>query len=287
VNDESIARTPRQLERGRLEKVLRLMRRQAWLQSRDAAVLALHDVCPNDAGFDISLDLLHRFTFFDVASAQREVCEHSSRAIQELELSPKDTLFVALSDADRANSGLVVLNWMKQHLAAAGGWQKDHFYTGVPAAAHAVSEGGSLIFVDDFVGTGDTLRRKAAYIDKVLRRRGVDNVTIGLIALAAMKAAESTIRACAKKIAVRHELLRGISDYYNGTELQLATQAMLDAETMLAKKIGNRRLQSFGYKASETLYAIEGTSTPNNVFPLFWWGKMASGLEYPPILVRA
>ena len=103
-----------------------------------------------------------------------------------------------------------------------------------------------------------------------------------------MKAAMPDIQTtCGTQCAIGHVLPKGISDCYVGVALAQAISEMKAAEAVLAKSNGKRKLRSFGYKATEALYAIDGTSIPNNVFPLFWWGKLADQREYRTVLVRA
>ncbi|WP_458773197.1 phosphoribosyltransferase-like protein [Aeromonas caviae] len=43
---------------------------------------------------------------------------------------------------------------------------------------------------------------------------------------------------------------------------------------------------SLGYDRSETLYCAINDNCPNNVFPIFWWPKLANGEQYETLFHR-
>lgn len=66
-------------------------------------------------------------------------------------------------------------------------------------------------------------------------------------------------------------LKKGISELVPPQYKTVSLQSMEELEDKLLKKYGKRRLPKFGYKESETLFALESQNIPNNVFPIFWW----------------
>jgi len=284
----SIARNSTPLPRDRFVKVTELLFAKSWLQTRHSAVEELGFTCVSDESFDLAVDLLTRFHFFSLQDAQSQISALAINSVAQLGLTPANAIFVCLSDPKRVNSSQTVLNWIKNSLAGVDDWDKSHFHTSVGEAAYDLQEGETLVFADDFVGTGHTLEEKSKYVRKVLAARGIANYRFCLLALAVMQAATGPIQQCVgTHQVIGHMLQRGITDHYTGSSLVQATQAMKDAELMLSPKYRGKTWESFGYKASETLYAIDATSTPDNVFPLFWWRQLANGSSRQTVLVRA
>ena len=71
-----------------------------------------------------------------------------------------------------------------------------------------------------------------------------------------------------------HWLSKGISEKIALVQRANAIKAMEDLEAKLKENVSGRRLQNFGYKKSESLFALESNNIPNNVFPIFWWTRL-------------
>ena len=81
-------------------------------------------------------------------------------------------------------------------------------------------------------------------------------------------------------------LLKGISEMAPEDKKERYISEMLSLESKLSWKDKQHNLYSLGYKQSETLFSIESTNVPNNVFPIFWWKHLAYGNERSTILRR-
>ena len=176
----SIARTNRVLQRDRLRCILGLLLQRPWLIKRDEAVVELQNVCPSDASFELAIELLYRFTFFEMQDSHAQICALAGDALANF-LHPETTVFTCLSDPRRVNSGLTVLNWVKNHLATFGGWEKEQFHSGIATAVYKVPANGHLVLVDDFVGSGTTLVKKCDYAKKTLAARGIGGFNSALL----------------------------------------------------------------------------------------------------------
>ena len=134
-------------------------------------------------------------------------------------------------------------------------------------------EGQQLVLVDDFVGTGDTLKKMRN--GSVFNGRFPDETLVATIviqdrALEFLK--KEGIRCC-----YIYRRGRAFSpEYYDSQEQADASGAVYDAI--------EERLQVFeeykrGYRGSEGLEILK--RTPNNALPLFWLNKAKGGDEWP------
>lgn len=248
--------------------------------------MQLCQLCEAHEEMALVIDLLHRFRHYTLDQLTTRARELALMAVEVHGLKPSSTVFSGLSDEDTANSGLVVLNAIREPLAGLG-WKKSHFFTGVQRAAHDLVDGGTLVFVDDFVGTGSTLKRKVDWLAKKCLERGIANYRVGVIAIVAMQFANEQIAASTGWSVIGEQLLKGISEQLPPADVPAAILAMKALESRLAGRIDNRRLPSLGYQQSETLYAVERASVPNNNFPVFWWPQLINGVERETLLTRA
>ena len=275
------------MDRETFVHLLELHRAQPWLIPREAAFQNLRALCPTPESLSLLVSLLHRFRFLAIDEALSLTSKAAKQAAESWSLSPDDCIFTCLSDPEKASSGQVILTWCKNALATAGDWTKDNFSPSLPVAAHTIGEGGTIVFVDDFVGSGKSLETKTRYLRDTLRKRGVTRVRTLVVALVAMEAARISLDALVDGYLVLEFYRRGISDHYVGQTLVDAVRQMETLESLLSRKDGKRRLPPFGFRRSEALYAIDATSTPNNVFPVFWWRRLANGDYRPTLLTRA
>ena len=68
-----------------------------------------------------------------------------------------------------------------------------------------------------------------------------------------------------------HWLSKGISENIEEPNKAKAIRLMEQLEEKLKEEVRNKRMPKFGYKRSESLFALESNNIPNNVFPIFWW----------------
>jgi len=130
-------------------------------------------------------------------------------------------------------------------------------------------EDTALVLVDDFVGTGETIEK--AFYDISMRLNVYDKVIRKFVVLCivAMHQAIERLSRAGIEVFCSYELFRGISDYYNGEDLENAKRIMTEIERKL--KVSNQF--KFGYKQSEGLVCME--RCPNNTFALFRAGSYA------------
>jgi hypothetical protein len=287
VSPAPIPRSEFDFDRATFLKLIQLHQSQPWVLEEEASLLQLVSECGSLYAKDVVLTLLHQFRYFALSEAQAVFSDLIKKAQEKWALEPNSTYFSCLSDPGHASSGQVVLNWAKQHLASQGDWEKKRFLTDCPRAAYNAETDGAIVFVDDFVGTGRTLQRKSSWVRKTLASRGDLRVKLYLVALTSMSAAQSVVQTCTDDSLVGEYLQRGISDQFAESQRSPAIFEMLRLEGLLSPMHNGRKLPSMGFEKSESLYALEKTSTPNNVFPIFWWPVALDGTRRRTLLTRA
>ena len=125
-----------------------------------------------------------------------------------------------------------------------------------------------VVLVDDYLGSGKTALDAIGYVKKVCPYP-IDNVDILVLCIVAMKAGVEKLNAEGIQVYCSHEESKGITDYYDGDELEIASSLMHSIEKII--KVNNQNI--FGYSQSEALVCME--RCPNNTFPIYWLPKKA------------
>ncbi|MEE1095231.1 MAG: phosphoribosyltransferase [Paludibacteraceae bacterium] len=131
----------------------------------------------------------------------------------------------------------------------------------------------TIVFVDDFIGTGDTAMDAVRYLAKshpeLVNWRRVCFLSIVAQSTGKKKLEDSNFEVYTSDI-----IAKGISDYYKGKRLNDAKTTM---EYMESKMSGLKDEFKFGYKQSEALVCME--RCPNNTFPIYWLGRNIAPYE--------
>ena len=101
-----------------------------------------------------------------------------------------------------------------------------------------------------------------------------------------MKFAEEVLESLDVDYFSVHWLNKGISELVSGEKKEVATKSMEELEKKLQKRYQGKKLPNFGYKRSESLFALESNNIPNNVFPIFWWPFLKGGVSRKTIFKR-
>lgn len=133
-----------------------------------------------------------------------------------------------------------------------------------------------FILVDDFIGSGETLNEcitLVANINSIL----IENLRILTIAIR-----KDTLERISKKYKVYYNfnLLKGISDYNLGDDIENKKQIMRKIENRIF--FGSKQY-SLGFQESESLITL--LRTPDNTFPIFW-NKYKTKIDLKPPFPR-
>lgn len=124
----------------------------------------------------------------------------------------------------------------------------------------------TLVFVDDFIGTGDTAHKALEYLRKV--QPNLSNwENICFLSIATLQEGLKNLEGNGFKVYTSRVYQKGISEYYKGKELEDSINKMTKIESLIKVP----KSLHFGYKQSEALVCME--RCPNNTFPVYWRGE--------------
>lgn len=253
----------------------RLHLEHEWLQYEPDALFELWCLSDNDDQKNLIEFLIKNFSYIDT----RKLSEGCKLIASNIELSwsllPNDTFLVATCDDRKPDGSQSLIQSLKNKFSI--NWKESNFYNSLPIGANEVPNGSNLILVDDFIGTGDTITRKINYVRSVFEKKGFSDVKIKIVSLAAMNFSKDTLNSLDTDYFSVHWLSKGINELIEEGERSSATQSMELLEKKLKKQYHGKTLPNFGYKRSESLFALETANVPNNVFPIFWWPFLKGG----------
>lgn len=264
-------------------KFMQLYSRQSWLSKKESSLEALISTCDTKEQKKLIFSLLDRFHYLN-GETTNFFLEQMADYIVNCEFEMERIQLVACTYNDEADSGQKILDMIKIPLYQKG-WKKFKTVNVIGKAVKTSSEGkNQIIIVDEFLGTGRTLRTRIEWLKKNVRQP----VEIKCCFLAGMKNAVEKLKADSIDIFCPLQLEKGISEYFEGDKLNFAINDMIGLESKLAKIINEKKLEdySLGYGKAEALYSLENGNTPNSVFPIFWWLKDKNGNERETILTR-
>jgi hypothetical protein len=124
-----------------------------------------------------------------------------------------------------------------------------------------------LIFVDDFLGSGDSAIEAIRYYEANLKK---DDDTVILLSLVAQEQGVLNLFDNGYDVFSSKIRKKGLTDNYTLEEANAYKNIMRGIETKL--KVSEKYM--LGYKQSEALVSM--IRTPNNTFPVFWYDKELS-----------
>lgn len=143
----------------------------------------------------------------------------------------------------------------------------------------------TFMLVDDFAGTGKTVKQRYEFIVKSAAQKNVA-CSASVCLLFGMDEAENFLKKHKIDAHFFGTLKAGISGHFSGQELVNKKALMQRLEQELAANIEGEPLPSLGYGGAEALFCIEKENAPNSNFPIFWWPECADGEERNTIMQR-
>ena len=124
-----------------------------------------------------------------------------------------------------------------------------------------------ILFVDDFIGSGDTALEAVEMLKESLRK----NKDIIFLSIATHRMGKDIIESKGYKIYYDEIIDKGISSFYKDAELNKKTAIMQQIESKIKRLEDENK---FGYKQCEALISMH--RIPNNTFPIYYLEKNAS-----------
>lgn len=133
------------------------------------------------------------------------------------------------------------------------------------------TENDLIFLVDDYIGSGETVE---ATILEIAKNESVIVENTFVIALVGQNEILDKLRLKNYTCYVKHEMKKGITDYYVDPVLQEKINNMTEIERL----IPGDKFFRFGFNQSEALVTL--VRTPDNTFPIFWRDHKKSGVIY-------
>jgi hypothetical protein len=140
-----------------------------------------------------------------------------------------------------------------------------------------VKESELIFFVDDYLGSGETLEYA---LNEVLKNTAITHNIINVIALVGQLETIQNLEKKGIKCYIPHKRKKGITDSYTSPELEENIRIMEKIEKM----IPGHQPFSFGYNRSEALVTM--IRTPDNTFPIFWKTHRKNNIKYKAPFAR-
>ncbi|WP_146010238.1 phosphoribosyltransferase-like protein [Acidimangrovimonas sediminis] len=261
-------------------EILRLAMKSQWLEKKSNAINEIFGLCVTPEQKSLVTNLIERFHYAtpnDQLQYRRAIAFH---IVQTLKVSPENSIIIALNDRELADSSSSYVQQMKGVLAEYDGWKSGNFVDKLISAVSAAEDGKSIIIVDDFAGSGDTISKKSAWLRQKLEGCGKD-CNIFVAVASAMESSMDKVVPLVKDYYAVNWLRKGLTDFYDGEDAVSMSLAMEQLEEKLKKRSNGKSINdySFGWKRSEATYFLEGDNPPNNNFPIFWWPELKGGVK--------
>lgn len=268
-----------------------LLKKQIWLEDVFEALIELWNLCEYKDEQKLIYQLLLNFLCLDSRKVKNYCKDISIHVCDEWGINSESTKIVALCDDNKPDGSQYLIQILKSKFADRNGWTGNNFLNNsstIGQAPYRLKDDQNLILIDDFIGTGNTVRRRIKWLESKIKEKNKCNIKIFLVSLACMQGALNVIKSLEIEFFAPLILKKGISDYYEGEILKNNIVNMKNLESKLHPIYKNWRLLdfNFGYGKAESLFAIEELNVPNNVFPIFWWPLLSEERKRNTILKR-
>ena len=269
--DDIIPRSEELIDFNDFKRLHSLCNNYEWLEAETQGLYELWNLTDTETQKSLVEKLIENFIFIDSKYLKKITEGIRNHIVLNWGLQSRGTRISAICDNSNPDGSQAILQFLKDKFAGEKGWTDANFVNSLPVVANNCRNGQTIILIDDFIGTGNTIIRKLNYLKNTLKARAKNKVTIKIVTAAAMKFSKEVL----DKQDVEHYshlwLDKGISEIYRDPELHEAVTSMEAMEKKLGQKWNGKYLPKFGYQKSESLIAIDGFNIPNNVFPVFWW----------------
>ena len=291
---EKINELPKSSDKMNLEdfnKLSNLLKKQVWLEDVFEALIELWNLCEYKDEQKLIYELLLKFLCLDFKKLNNYCKDISKHVCDEWDLDGELTKIVALCDDNKPDGSQFLIHILKNKFEGRHNWTESNFVNSlltIGQTPYHLKDGQNLILIDDFIGTGNTVKRKIKWLKSKMKEKNKCDIKIFLVSLACMQGALNVIESLEIEFFTPKILKKGISDYYEGEILKNNIGNMKNLESKLHPIYKNWRLLNFnfGYGKAESLFAIEEVNVPNNVFPIFWWPLLSEERKRKTILIR-
>ncbi|WP_294274604.1 hypothetical protein [uncultured Chryseobacterium sp.] len=285
--EKIIYRSKRILEYDDFTRLVNLNNNHSWLIDNSEGLYELWSHCDSNDEKELIEFLIDNFKY----TTSKDLNDSGKSISDQIEnvwnLTADNTFLVATCDDRKPDGSQAFMQAIKNKFSYS--WGANNFYNSLLEAAHKLGDDIEIILIDDFVGSGDTIKKKSKYLIKKLQERNIKNFKIRVVAFAAMEFAKPKIDRLNLEFYSYLWLKKGITELITSDyNRRKATLTMTSLENKLGEDYKNQKLSNlrFGYKQSESLYTFEFYNIPNNVFPIFWWPKLNNNQHCKTLFTR-
>jgi len=165
---------------------------QPWLERRQDELLHTLDMCLCIEEQKLLCDLIYRFKYISSQGFGEGIGQMANQISNVWSCAPDKTIIVAINRSDFSDSSQAVLWHLKPAMARVEGWGTRNFVAKMSDAVARSKNGDSIILIDEFAGTGETLERAIRWFQKKTTEGGKE-VTLQSCVLAAMEAKQASL----------------------------------------------------------------------------------------------
>ena len=228
-------------------------------------------------------ELLDRYTYLsndEYDDAINSIAEYIST-----EFEIKSTLLCASTADHEKDSAQRVLYDV---VTALGFWgiSKIKSVNRYDSAHRHAADTTDLILLDEFVGTGRSMKGRINTLHRNFRSKNLPIPKIHIIIVVGMDFGMRRIAHMVSTLYPCISLSPGLRGFLDGARLKDAYSVMDAIEGMLAAEYEGKALPKYGDGGCEALYARKSGNCPNSVFPIFWWPVSTNGIWRQPAFPR-
>lgn len=272
------------LKRKNFNEIGKILEKNIWLIDKfEQLMQLLYSDCKTIDERDLIINMIERVYYMSTLEYKESINIIADDIVTNCKM--QDTIIYALA-IDRTSDSSNVITYDLKVALAERGWLKSRVYSTMNKLKD-IQENDTIYLVDEFVGSGQTLKGRYEYLHRHMKEQKYQN-KVNMFSIVAMKHAIKYLEDNNINLHSVVDLEKGISDYYDVSELDTKVKVLEDLEKrVLSVKYLDEDMYTLGYNNSETLFKREGGNTPNNVFPIFWWPETIDGHLRENIMVRA
>lgn len=260
-----------------------LVMRHSWLQDRSIQLEeTISKIVSKVNGADrLFKTLINRFCFVSKAESEKRL-RLLIKQIEEQWQVPKDTTVIMAAckvGNVHGDGSQRLLADLKRDMTK---WDENRFYDKFDPSNKRILKGYNVILIDDFVGSGETVGKRIDDLLNVISPRA----KIYIASLGATKISKSYLKQKYPKVPFYSSVF--VKRGFNPNTSFYKKHIMLEMEKLLSKKYKSYEMEKFslGYNYTGAVYCNEAYRIPNNVFPIFWWGKLSNGEDFHSLFLR-
>ncbi|MGJ8590323.1 MAG: phosphoribosyltransferase-like protein [Yoonia sp.] len=259
------------------------MRRQN-LEDLEVPILELAGQCKSNEEFEVVQHILEKFILLSDSQFEKYL-RSLAKSIEATFASKENVALVAMAWNEGADSSQMVLQRLKAMLPRSGNLK---LFNSVPMylKKENMKDYPHFILIDDFAGTGKTVRTRYKHIISESKSRNFP-VTGEVKVVFGMEKAFEFLSQLDIDVEFLVKLKPGLSGYFSGDELSKKSCHMNRLEAGLAQIVEGKFLPGFGYGRAEALFCLKGQNAPNSNFPILWWPEDWQGSQRNTLVFRS